>query len=229
MQVAEPAVALTAPTQDGRVSGLARLTAEVTPDDNDNSVRFERSVDGGDWKTVGTRCRRSRPTRVSDDVSAARTGRAGRVPRGAHLRPRQDRRRARSARSPRSATVDDGDHPLHPDGQRLRPLGPPPVRRRARPRRGDADWTGAAPFEGTDAYGALHEIGIADDEQQVGFIVHGRPPAREPRHQGPAQLPGPLLHADLPPGDLAQGGRRDDLLLSRRRLSRGSGGGSRRR
>ena len=32
----------------------------------------------------------------------------------------------------------------------------------------------ATPFEGTDGFGALHAIGIADDTKRVGFIVHGK-------------------------------------------------------
>lgn len=36
-----------------------------------------------------------------------------------------------------------------------------------------AGWTHATPFEGTDSFGVLHEIGIADDTKRVGFIVHG--------------------------------------------------------
>jgi hypothetical protein len=48
------------------------------------------------------------------------------------------------------------------------------------PGQGTAEWTNPTPFEGTDAYGALHRIGIADDTTRVGFIVHGRPPATDP-------------------------------------------------
>ena len=42
------------------------------------------------------------------------------------------------------------------------------------------DWTSPKPFEGTDAYGAFHEIDIANDSKEVGFIVHGRPPGGNP-------------------------------------------------
>ena len=37
-------------------------------------------------------------------------------------------------------------------------------------------WENPTPFEGSDAYGALHRIQIADDTKRVGFIVHRRPP-----------------------------------------------------
>ena len=49
-----------------------------------------------------------------------------------------------------------------------------------------ADWPHATPFEGTDSFGVLHEIGIADDTKRVGFIVHGNgdtggnPDAKDP-------------------------------------------------
>ena len=43
-----------------------------------------------------------------------------------------------------------------------------------------AAWTNATPFEGTDAFGVLHEIDIADDTKSVGFIVHGKPPGGNP-------------------------------------------------
>jgi hypothetical protein len=39
-----------------------------------------------------------------------------------------------------------------------------------------AAWAIPTPFEGTDAYGALHRIGIADDTKRIGFVVHGMPP-----------------------------------------------------
>ena len=227
IQVAAPSVALTAPPQDGRVRDSARLTAEVTPDDNDNSVRFERSVDGGAFTTVGTDA--SQPVyTVADDVSdldpgtpveyrAVLTYAAGQTVTSAV--------RAVTVVEPvTTATIhynrpDGGyaDWGLHLFGAALAPG------------EATAEWTNATPFEGTDSYGAFHEIEIADDTKQVGFIVHGKPPGGEPRHQGPEQLAGPLLHADRPPGDLAQGRATRRSTSRRRRPSRGSGGGSRRR
>jgi hypothetical protein len=45
------------------------------------------------------------------------------------------------------------------------------------PGQATATWENPTPFEGTDAYGALHRITIADDTKRVGLVVHGRPPA----------------------------------------------------
>ena len=71
--MAAPSVTLTRAAEDGRVRESARLTAEVTPDDNDNSVTFERSVDGGAWTPVGTDG--SQPVyTLADDVSGLEPG-----------------------------------------------------------------------------------------------------------------------------------------------------------
>jgi len=35
-------------------------------------------------------------------------------------------------------------------------------------------WDQATAFEGTDAYGAVHTIDLANDTGRIGFIVHGR-------------------------------------------------------
>ena len=58
-----------------------------------------------------------------------------------------------------------------------------------------AAWENATPFEGTDAFGVLHEIGIADDTKRVGFIVHQRgeddegDPYGDPNIKDPEQAP----------------------------------------
>ena len=69
------------------------------------------------------------------------------------------------------------------------------------PGEGTAAWTNATPFEGTDAYGAFHEIGIADDTQQVGFVVHGRPPGGNPDIKDPIGSPDrfftPIDHPEI--------------------------------
>ena len=68
-------------------------------------------------------------------------------------------------------------------------MGAAPLRRRPRPRGGTADYGTPTPFEGTDGFGGLHEIGIADDTKRVGFIVHGRPPDGNPDVKDPAGSP----------------------------------------
>ena len=40
-------------------------------------------------------------------------------------------------------------------------------------------WDQATAFEGTDAYGALHAIDLANDTGRIGFIVHGKAPNQD--------------------------------------------------
>jgi hypothetical protein len=98
-------------------------------------------------------------------------------------------------------------------------VGAPPVRRRPRAGEATADWPHATPFEGTDSYGVLHEIGIADDTKRVGFIVHGNgDTGGNPDTKDPAGAPDrffiPALHAR----DLAAPRGREDLQLPGGRL-----------
>ena len=51
-----------------------------------------------------------------------------------------------------------------------------------------AAWETPTPFEGSDAYGPLHTIQIADDTKKVGFIVHRLPPG-DPNTKDPAGSP----------------------------------------
>ena len=227
IQVAAPAVALTAPTQDGRVSGLARLTAEVTPDDNDNSVRFERSVDGGDVGDGRHRCVAAGLHASADDVSAVAPGAPVEYRAVLTYAPGKTVtsavRAVTAVATVTTATIhydrsDDDYVPwgLHLFGAALAPgEGTPNGRARRRSR-------GPTPTAPCTRSGSPTTSSRSASSSTAGRRT-GTPTPRTRR------LPGPLLHADRPPGDLAQGGRRDDLLLSRRRLSRGSGGGSRRR
>ena len=225
VQVAEPAVALTRRRRTAAARGRAP-TAEVTPDDNDNSVRFERSVDGGAFTPVGTE-RRSRSTRSPTTSRRSRPGTP--VEYRAVLTYAPGRRsRARSAvtvvEPVTTATIHYnrpaggyGDWGLHLFGAALAPG------------EATAEWTNATPFEGTDAYGAFHEIGIADDTQQVGFIVHGRRRRREPatpRTRTTRRTASSRRSTTRRSGS-SRATRRS--TSRRRRLSRGSGGGSRRR
>jgi len=213
IDVAAPSVTLTAPPQDGRVRENARLTAEVTPDDNDNSVRFERSVDGGAFTTVGSDS--SQPVyTMADDVSALAPGTP--VAYRAVLTYASGQTVTSAVRTVTvvepvtTATI----HYNRPDGNYgqwgLHLFGPAPAAAEA-----TAEWTNATAFEGTDTYGVFHEIEIADDTKQVGFVVHGRQPGGgNPDTKDPNNSPDLLLHADRPPGNLAEGGRLDDLLLA---------------
>ena len=174
--IAEPAIALTSPPQGGSVNGTATLTAEATPDDNDNSVAFQRRVGGGAWTTVATDG--SQPVyTASDDVSGFSVGTAidyRAVLTYAPGRTVTSETRSVTVSAPLTATIHYNrptggyaDWGLHLWGDGLAA--------------GEATaWTSPAPFEGTDDYGAFHVIDIADDTKQVNFIVHGRPPGGNP-------------------------------------------------
>ena len=176
----------------------------MTPDDNDNSVRFERSVDGGAFTTVGTDA--SQPVyTVADDVSALAPGTPVEYRAVLTYAPGQTVTSAVRAVTVVEPVTTATIHYNRPDGNYddwgLHLFGAALADGEA-----TAEWTNATPFEGTDAYGAFHEIEIADDTA-AGRLHRPRQAAgrREPRHQGPGRLAGPLLHADRPPGDLAQG------------------------
>ena len=172
--MAEPSVTLTAPPEGGRVSGSVALAAEVAPDDSDYSVRFERSVAGGAFTTVGTDGSQPAYT-VSDDVSALASDTP--VEYRAVLSYAPGRtvtspvRAVTAVESVMTATI----HYNRPDGN-YDDWGLHLFGAALAPGEATAEWTAATPFEETDADGALHEIEIAGDEQQVGFIVHGRQP-----------------------------------------------------
>jgi alpha-amylase len=142
-------------------------------------VTFQRSVDGGAFTTIG-----------SDDSSPVYTDfdDTSSLPDGAQVTYRAVLTYApgRSVTSDtRTVTIvqarvttavihynrPDGAYPawgLHLWGDGLAPG------------EATAEWTSPTPFEATDAYGALHRIGVADDTKRVGFIVHGRPPLTDP-------------------------------------------------
>jgi alpha-amylase len=52
--VAPPAIALEAPTDNGRVRGKVEVRAVATPDHPDYSVTLQRRVGDGDWTAIGT-------------------------------------------------------------------------------------------------------------------------------------------------------------------------------
>jgi glycosidase len=171
-RIAQPAITLEAPNEGQRVRGRVTVRATTVPEHSDYSVRFERSVDGGAFTTIGTDD--SSPVYTAfDDTSSLGDG--------AHVTYRAVLRYApgrTTTSGTKTVTVvqtpvtqavihynrPDGDYVhwgLHLFGDALAP--------------GEATtaWEHATPFEGTDDFGALHEIAIADDTKRVGFIVHG--------------------------------------------------------
>jgi alpha-amylase len=163
LQVAEPSVTLTAPPQDGRVRERARLTAEVTPDDNDNSVRFERSVDGGAWTAVGSDS--SQPVyTLSDDVSGLDPG---------------------TAIEYRAVLTYAAGHTVTSASRSVTVVEP----------------VTTATIHDQRSSGVFHEIEIADDTKQVGFVVHGKPPGGTPDTKDPTNSPDrfftPIDHPEI--------------------------------
>jgi alpha-amylase len=155
--------------------GTVEVRAIATPDHADYAVTFQRSVNGGPFTAVGTDD--SSPVyTVFDDTSSLSDG--ARVTYRAVLRYAPGKTVTSETRTVTivqarvtSAVIHykrtDGDYAawgLHLFGDGLAP--------------GEATsaWENPTPFEGSDAYGALHQIDIADDTKRVGFIVHRRPP-----------------------------------------------------
>jgi hypothetical protein len=65
------------------------------------------------------------------------------------------------------------------------------------PGEGTADYNSPTPFDGSDGYGALHRIGIADDTKRVGFIVHGMPPNTGTKDTDPDRFFIPLATPEI--------------------------------
>jgi hypothetical protein len=182
VQVAEPSIALTAPREGGRVRDRVRLTAEATPDDNDNSVRFERSVDGGPFEPVGTDGSQPVYTLV-DDISGLDQGDAIRyraVLTYAPGRTVTSAVRSVTVAAPVSTAIvhyrrpggDYSDWGLHLWGDAIAD--------------GVAtDWPAPRQRDGVDDYGACFRIPLKDSTKPVNFIVHrpsgdSVPSTREP-------------------------------------------------
>jgi alpha-amylase len=177
--VAAPGITLEAPNEGQRVRGIVEVRATAVPEHSDYVVTFERSVDGGPFTPIGTDD--SSPVyTVFDDTSSLADG--------AHVTYRavltyapgqsvtSDTRTVTIVQARVTTAIihynrPDAAYPawgLHLWGDGLAPG------------EATAEWTSPTPFEGSDAYGALHQIGIADDTKRVGFIVHGRPPLTDP-------------------------------------------------
>jgi len=173
--ISPPAIALQAPPDGSRVRGTVEVRALATPDHPDYSVTFQRSVNGGAFSNIGTDD--SSPVYTAfDDTSS--------LPDGAHVTYQavltyapgktvtSDSRTVTIVQARVTTAVihynrPDGDYAawgLHLFGDGLAPGEATPA------------WENPTPFEGSDGYGALHRIGIADDTKRVGFIVHRRPP-----------------------------------------------------
>ena len=170
--VAPPAIAMTSPGAGCPARERVAVAAEATPDHPDYAVTFERRVGSGPWTAIATDD--SQPAYShSDDISDVSAG-------------SQVSYRATLAYAP-GKTVTSGERTITVTGtvtnvrihyQRsdanYGPWGlhlfgdalPPADRSQA--------WTDAKAFEGSDAFGAYHDVPIFDDTERLGFIVHGR-------------------------------------------------------
>jgi alpha-amylase len=177
--VAPPAIALEAPNEGQRVRGTVEVRATATPDHSDYVVRFERSVNGGAFTTVGSDD--SSPVYTAfDDTSGLSDG--AQVTYRAVLTYAPGKTVTSATRTVTIVQAGVATAVIHYnrpaggyDAWGLHLWGDGLVAGEA-----TAQWTSPTPFEATDAYGTLHRIQIADDTKRVGFIVHGRPPATDP-------------------------------------------------
>jgi alpha-amylase len=193
--VAEPSVTLTAPPDGGKVRNHATLTAEVVPDHNDSTVTFERSVEGGPWTTVATDSSQPAYT-ADDDITALAGGTALRYRAVLTWAPGHTVTSAPHAVTISTPVTTAVIHYQRTDGN-YAPWGLHLWGDGLAAGEASAGWTSPKSFEGTDAYGAFHSFGIADDTKQVGFIVHGKPPNENTKDTDNDRFFTPIDHPEI--------------------------------
>ena len=206
-RVAQPAITLEAPAEGGKVRGEAEVRAIASPDDADNVVTFQRRVGTGAWTAIGTDS--SSPVYTAfDDVSGLAPGSAvsyrAVLDYGAGTVTSAERNVTVAPPPLATATVhyqrSGGDYAgwgLHLWGDAIAD--------------GVAtDWNAPRPPTRTEANGDQDVRDPAQGRHEAGELH--RPPAgrRQHPHQ-PRPWRRPLVRADRPPGDLAQGRRPDGL------------------
>ncbi|HET8953398.1 MAG TPA: pullulanase-associated domain-containing protein, partial [Solirubrobacteraceae bacterium] len=174
-----PRITIESPFENQGVRSSVSLRATVAPEHPNYAMTFQRSTNGGaTWTTVGTDD--SSPVYNATDNPSA-------LPDGTLVRYRavldygtgtttSDVRTVKVVQTRVTTTKVHYNRPgggydawgLHIFGDGLASGEDTPV------------WEQPAPFEGSDTFGAFHEIDIADDEKPVGIIVHGRPPLTDP-------------------------------------------------
>jgi glycosidase len=179
------AISLTA----SRVAKVVTARATVQPDNPLHTVRFERSVAGGDFAPIGTDSSAPSPYQATDDITSQ--------PPGTELRYRATLTDGRGggtvtsnvvtllAPQPPDPTVRTATiHYNRPDGQYgnwgLHLFGDALA-----PGQDTPFWDNPAEFEGTDGYGAVITLDIDEPLKQVGFIVHGQPPNENTKDTDP--------------------------------------------
>jgi alpha-amylase len=177
--VAPPAITLEAPNEGQQVRGTVEVRAIATPEHSNYVVAFERSVNGGSFTLIGTDD--SSPVyTIFDDTSALRDG--TRVTYRAVLTYAPGKTVTSATRTVTIVQAGVATAVIHynrPDGN-YTAWGLHLWGDGLAPGEATAEWTNPTPFEGSDAYGALHSIRLTDDTKKVGFIVHGLPPKNDP-------------------------------------------------
>jgi alpha-amylase len=194
--VAAPAVALEAPVEGQGVRNTATLTASVTPEHATDVVHFERSVNGGAFAQVGSDATSPAYAYV-DNTSGFADGTTLSYRAVLEYAPGEtvtsNVRTAVVRKTPVTEAVVHYNRPagdyaawgLHLFGTGLAPGQATPA------------WETPTPFEGSDVYGALHRIEIANDEAPVGVIVHGMPPNINTKDTDPNRYFVPLATPEI--------------------------------
>jgi hypothetical protein len=175
-KVAPPAITLEAPNEGQRVRGIVEVRATTTPEHSNYVVTFERSVNGGPFAPIGTDD--SSPVYTVFDNTSSLADQTHVTYRAVlTYAPGQSVTSATRTVTIVQAGVTTAVIHYNRPGSDYAAWGLHLWGDGLAPGEATAEWTNATPFEGSDAYGVLHRIGIADDTKRVGFIVHGRPPA----------------------------------------------------
>jgi hypothetical protein len=205
--VPAPALTIEAPAEGSKARDEVTVRAVADPDRATHVVRFERSVAGGPFESVGTDSSAPSPYLIEDDVSGLAPGTEVRyraILSDGRGGPAVTSNVAAVTTAPppdpsvRTATIHynrpDGNYAawgLHFWGTGIAPTEALPT------------WANPAEFEGTDGYGAVFTIDIADPLLQVGFIVHGQPPNENTKDTDPDRFftPAETPHIWLRQGD----------------------------
>jgi alpha-amylase len=179
--VPAPEIALEAPNEGQRVRGTVEVRAVAAPEHPSYVVRFERSVDGGPFTTVGSDD--SSPVYTAfDDTSSLPD--AAKVTYRAVLTYAPGKTVTSGERSVtivQARVTQATIHYLRTSDSNYAAWGLHLFGGALAPGEATVEWNNATPFTGTDPDGGVNRtIGIANDEERVGFIVHGKPPAGNP-------------------------------------------------
>ena len=213
-KIAPPAIALEAPSENGRVRGTVEVRALATPEHSNYSVTFQRSVNGGPFTAIGTDD--SSPVyTVFNDTSSLADGATVTYRAVLTYAPGRtvtsNTRTVTVVQTPVTTAIvhynrPAGDYGTVPNGWGLHLFGDAVA---------DSVLATVAwdkPFQrtGMDTFGAVYAIPLKDDTKPVNFIMHlpagdSVPTTREP---GGDRSFVALDHPEI----WLKAGRRDDLF-----------------